>query len=293
MKILHMGSTGVMDSLDYMVSTGCTARARRAANNMRSAMEYASFPEDSDPRRILAGIVAMAMGDSAKLSVLERALCEAVQRSISKGEGDTDDQIRKIVISDMDKFVNTRIVSAAQGAIANVQELCYSRQYNHVALYAGSDIAEVATTGMSKSVPNVTVIDTLPRAVGRQTAKRLSNQQMFVRYGLISAADSLLDGVNVLLLGAEEIAMNGCIVVAAGAATICALCKEKEIPVIVIAQTAKFSDSMILDHQVQGNDVLRAHEVTTIITEHGSVDPIMAPRVLRHTAYDTGKAVQI
>lgn len=140
----------------------------------------------------------------------------------------------------------------------------------------------VNTTGK-----RLTVIDSGPGFEGRSMAKRLaSTTGAPIKYGVLADCHRLLDNIDAVVIGAEEVAMNGAVLSAPGSAVVVQVARELAVPVVVTTQAIKFSESMVVDWVSAGCDVIRAHEVLVIITEMDTVNwsPSSAPDVLRKMA---------
>ena len=76
-----------------------------------------------------------------------------------------------------------------------------------------------------------------------------------------------MEGVGAVIIGADEIAMNGCVLASSGASNVVQIARELGVSVVVTTQAIKLSEGMIVDWSYAGYDVIRPHEILTIVTE--------------------------
>lgn len=245
--------------------------------------EIASLREEKnqDTRRVLAKLLS-ASGSPRSASHVFRAMRDAVQEKVSSHDG-KDSELYDVALAALDAFIAVRIRGARAKVSAFFDQLCRERVWNSLALFASSSVAEAAFLAVNDMRKRLTIIDTAPDFQGRAVAKRLATSTgVSVRYGLLSSAQRLLEGVDALVIGAEEVSMNGAVVASPGASIAVQAAREHGLPVVVATQAVKFSESIIVDWMVGPYDVLKADEVATFVTEldTGSWATASAPDVL-------------
>lgn len=257
----------------------CSARLEEFAARLSRALARAPFADDASPAHILGSVVALAGGGDASgggLSVLERGVSEAGLAAIAAGEGHSEDELRSAVLKAMGAYVDKRVVIAGKEASKAAGSLAGEKRWRTVGILAGSRVAAEAVRRIT-GLTGVSVIDAGPERAGRETAQKMSSTGgVRVQYGLLSATHDLLAGAHAVVLGAEEVSMHGSVVAGMGAGAVAAVAKELGVMVVVVAQTAKFSDAIVADVCVGGRDVLTTGEVDLIVTERGAVEPVLA-----------------
>lgn len=241
-----------------------------------------------EPRLRLARLLSSSSrsGMGRVSSPVLRALRDAVQMQLAAHTGD-EVALYEVALAALDSFVTVRIHGARSKASAFFDQLCRERAWVSLALFSASTVAEAAFMAINVPGKRLTVIDVAPEYDGRAVAKRLAiATEAPVRYGLLGNCQRLLEGVDAVIIGAEEVAMNGCILAAPGASVVVQVARELGVLVVVTTQAVKFSEGMIVDWTYAGYDVIRPHEVLAIITEMdtGLWSPSAAPDVLRKLA---------
>lgn len=249
-------------------ASGCTAQLTRFSTRLLAALRC---EEGVDTR-----VVASRVGALDATSPLERALSDAVLRALGRS--------LEAGLRTVRQFVETVTVEAPKVIAVACAEHCLSKGVTSVAVVSGSSLALDAVKTVAADAKFVAVIDVAQESnVGKNCAVTLSEMPVLVRYAPLAAAHDALSGVDVLFVGAHEVAMNGAIVVAAGVSAVVSLANVANVAVVVVAQMAKFTDAPIVAHIVGDRDVLKASEVDVIVTEGGGVVPYMAPDVLKRT----------
>lgn len=190
------------------------------------------------------------------ISPLERALCY-----IALAHVDDVTSAIKAVQDFAEERINAAVTSAVKAACEHLKHA------ESVTLLSGSTLA--TRTVESLSLQSVSCLDS---GTG-------SFPECATRVGSLDSAPELLENSAALVLGAHEIAMNGAVVCSAGSGVTAALARDAGIPVVVIAQSAKFSESTLLSPVLGDHDVLKPSEVDVIVTEKGIVSAHMAPDI--------------
>lgn len=180
--------------------------------------------------------------------------------------------LRTVALQALDSFVAVNVIGARSKASAFFDKLVRETAWFRVALVAGSSVAEagflaVNSWGMKKTL---TVIDVGPSCPGQELANRLASQtQAPVRYAPLSAAGEVIDAVDVVVMGAREILMNGNVVVDAGGGYVAQVAQEAGVPVVIATQAVKVTERFSTDWYAfdTDGDVLKAREIQSIVTE--------------------------
>lgn len=248
----------------------------------------------TDPRIRLARLLSSSSdprsGPGCASSPVLRALRDSVQVQLAAHTGD-DAALFDIALAALGSFISVRICGARSKASIVFDQLCREREWNSLALFSASTVAEAAFKAAKVTGKRLTVIDVAPEFEGRAVAKRLASVTgSSVRYGLLGNCHRLLEGVDAVIIGAEEVTMNGCILASPGTGVVVQVAREIGVPVVVTTQAVKFSERMIVDWTFAGYDVIRAEEVLTVVTEMElgpwgpDFGPWAAPEVLRELA---------
>lgn len=211
---------------------------------------------------------------------------ESIQARLAAHSAD-DLALYDVALAALDAFVAVRVRGASAKASAFFDQLCTERGWTSLAVYGASTVAEAAFLAVNVARKKLTVIDSAPAYEGRQIAKRLAaDSGAPVRYGVLASCQSLLEGVDAVIMGAEEVAMNGAVLAAPGASVVVQVARELGVSVVVTTQAVKFSENMVVDWVYGAYDVIRPYEVLAIVTEMdtGTSTPASAPDVLRRLA---------
>lgn len=248
------------------------------------AMRDAKAP---DPRLRLARLFSTnAAPDFGRgSSPVLRTLRDAVQMQLAAHTEEND--LYDVALEALDAFVTVRIRGARSKASAFFDKLCRERGWSSLALFSESTVAEEAFMAINVPGKRLTIIDIAPQYEGRAVAKRLASATGApISYGLLGNCHRLLHGVDAVIIGAEEVAMNGCVLASPGAGIVVQVAREQGAVVVVTTQAVKYSESMIVDWTCAGYDVIRPHEILAVVTEMntGVWDPSEAPEVLKKLA---------
>lgn len=157
----------------------------------------------------------------------------------------SEDQAKSAVSAKLQDFLDDRIIFAGENIAKN---LIQSLTDNEVILTFGSSplIRRVLSIAAKSKTFRLIVVDTRPLNDGLETLAGVSTFLNCTYCPLSAAAFALKDATKVLL-GASSLLSNGCMLGPAGSAMVASLAKAKQIPVIVCAETYKFSDKVQLD----------------------------------------------
>lgn len=182
-------------------------------------------------------------------------------RQISKGMGNiiryirlciskispemSEDLSKSIVGTKLQAFFDDRILFAGENIAKNIIS---SLAENEVILTFGSSplLRRILTLAIKSRTFRLIVVDTRPLNEGLKTVAAVS-EHVNCTYCPLSGVAFALKDVTKVLLGASSLLSNGCMLASAGTAMVASLAKSKQIPVIVCAETYKFSDKVQLD----------------------------------------------
>lgn len=249
----------------------------------RTALLALRHNDKSDPRAtILRHLTSIFPYEAAARNPTLRAQRDAVHAAVS-AHPSNDSSLYDVATTAMDAFLAVRINGARAKVSAFFDSLCRERQWSHVAVLAGSTVAEACFLALNYPSKRLTVIDTAPNYPGRALAARLASQTSAnVRYATLSAAARALDTVHVLVIGAKEVCLNGTVLAERGAGVLANMARENAVQVVVATQAVKYSDRMLISRSPDG-DVIRPAEIAAVVTELDTAQwPVSeAPEVLR------------
>ncbi len=123
----------------------------------------------------------------------------------------------------------------------------------------------------------VYVTESYPGMEGKQLAKDLVKFGIPVKLVADSAVGSIIQDVDLVLVGADSVLTDGSLLHKAGTKSIAAAIHEREIPFYSVCETAKFSTADLLREPVQPSetmfDTTPSKYVSKFITETGPVEP--------------------
>lgn len=209
------------------------------------------------------------------------------QQEENSKESETWPEVRTSVLQCLDTFLSVHVIGARAKASAFFDKLIYDTRWLRIGLVAGSTVAEsafLAVNSWGGSKKSLTVIDLGKSCPGHDVVKRLAFQtQAPVRYAPLCAAHKALEQVDVVIMGAQEVVMNGCAIVAPGGGIVAQAAQEARVPVVITTQSVKFTERIVVDWFVNGGDVLKPAEIHSIVTEldTNSLSPTFAPDILK------------
>lgn len=179
-----------------------------------------------------------------------------VSPDISEAEAKT------IILNKLTNFMEEKLEFAAESIADFISSTIND---DDVVMTFGSSplIRKILRTAAQSKRYRIIVVDTRPLHEGLQLLSALSPYVHCVYSPLAGAAVAVKD-VTKVVLGASCLLSNGTMLAAAGTAMVAALAKAKQIPVIVAAESYKFSDKVQLDSIVfneVGNpeELLKSH----------------------------------
>lgn len=242
-------------------------------------MEKDQVPE---PRSNIVGLINQLAPQESRVTPLARGLADAVLEKVAIH--DDEDTLYATALAAIDAFVSVRVRGASLKVSAFFDQLCSSWSWSSLAVFGLSKVVEDAFLAVNAPRKKLTVIDAGPDYSGREVAKRLGTiTGVSVKYGVLADAHRLLEGCDALVLGAEELGMNGTALVGSGGAACVQAAREVGTSVVVVAQAAKLVGGVFVDWTVAGFDVVRPYEIHSIVTEMdmGTWNPASAPDVMK------------
>lgn len=170
----------------------------------------------------------------------------------------TDSEAKQDLCQAIDLFIRERITLADEVIAREATERINDRDV--ILTYAKSSIVEKALLTAHRQGKDfkVIVVDSRPMFEGKNLARRLVRAGLRVQYALLSAVADIVDfeSVTKCFLGASSMLGNGSLFSRAGTAVVAMMAKEssknkaRNVPVIVLCETVKFSAKAALDSVV-------------------------------------------
>ncbi|KAI5205038.1 IF-2B-domain-containing protein [Aureobasidium subglaciale] len=160
----------------------------------------------------------------------------------------------------IDTFIRERITVADTAIAATAHAKI--RNNSTIVTYAKSSIVEKTLLHAWESGTRfkVVVVDSRPLFEGRNLVRRLANAGVPVTYLMAAAAPHALKDADLVLLGAHAMMANGRLYSRVGTASVAMLAHFRDIPVIVLCESIKFTDRVALDSIVL-NEVAPAEQL--------------------------------
>lgn len=248
-RILHP----VTIQLGTMYSKGVIAADDDRAHAL--ILAFCSIVQDysTPPNKILREDLDRYVSKQVQFLVESRQLSKGMGNIIkflkactSRISPDTSEaEAKSTILSKLRNFLEERIDFAGESIAEYVTSTIKD---GDVVLTFGSSplVRKVLLTAARSRKFRLTVIDTRPLQEGLATLSALSPLLPCVYAPLSGAAVAMTD-VTKVLLGASCLLSNGTMLAAAGTAMVAALAKARQIPVIVAAESYKFSEKVQLD----------------------------------------------
>lgn len=186
---------------------------------------------------------------------------------VALGNAADGDNLCTVASRALDAFIAVHVIGARAKASAFFDKLICETNWLRVAILAGSSVAEAAFLAVNNNNKSLTVIDVGPAFPGRALADKLARQTKApVRYAPLASVHKALEQVDAVVMGAEEVMMNGCVVVSPGGGVVAQAAQEANLPILIVTQAVKFSNRALVEWFVKG-DVLRPAEIQSIVTE--------------------------
>jgi len=187
----------------------------------------------------------------------------------------TDSEAKKQICDEIDRFIRERITLAdeviAREAGARIGD------GDIVLTYGKSSVVEKTLIAAHKQGTKfkVIVVDSRPMFEGKNLARSLVRAGLKVQYALLAGLSDLVDqgagAVTKCLLGASAMLGNGALLARAGTAMVALIAKEcsknrsRNVPVIVLCETVKFTakaalDSVIMNEVAEPDALVETNE---------------------------------
>lgn len=159
----------------------------------------------------------------------------------------TDTEAKESLLDDIDNFIRVRLEYADR---VIVETAVNSINDGDVILtYACSHVVKatlIAAYKQGKSF-RVVVVDSRPLFEGKPLARELAQEGISTTYVLITGLSYALKDVTTVFLGAHAMLSNGMLYNRVGSGMIALSAYSKNIPVVVLCESIKFSDRVLLD----------------------------------------------
>lgn len=159
----------------------------------------------------------------------------------------SDAQAKEYLHEQIDSFIRVRLEYAdrviVENAINNIND------GDTVLTYAASQVVTSTLISAHKQGKNfkVIVVDSRPLFEAKSVAKALSKAGIPTTYALLNGLSYVLKDVNVVFIGAHAMLSNGMLYSRSGTAVVAAMAHKRNIPVVVLCESIKFSDRVLLD----------------------------------------------
>jgi ribose 1,5-bisphosphate isomerase len=222
------------------------------------------------------------------------------------GEAQTADEAREGVIQRADTFIRS-----SQNAVQKIAEIGsrHIRDGDTILTHCNSEAALSCIIEAHRSGKEITVYATevRPRNQGLITIRALNDAGITTNYIVDSAVRSFIHKVDLVMVGADAVTVNGAVVNKIGTAQVAHTAQEARVNMLVAAETYKFAPRTIVGELIQIEerppgevladeiartlphvtvrnpvfDVTPAEYVDMIITEAGAIPPQMAYVIIR------------
>ncbi|KAK5227643.1 hypothetical protein LTR47_008685 [Exophiala xenobiotica] len=200
----------------------------------------------------------------------------------------TDSEAKKQICDEIDRFIRERITLAdeviAREAGARIGD------GDIVLTYGKSSVVEKTLVAAHKQGTKfkVIVVDSRPMFEGKNLARSLVRAGLQVQYALLAGLSDLVDqgagAVTKCLLGASAMLGNGALLARAGTAMVALMAKEcsknrsRNVPVIVLCETVKFTakaalDSVIMNEVAEPDALVETNEPDVLSSTVKKEDP--------------------
>ncbi|KAM0749038.1 nagb/rpia/CoA transferase-like protein [Meredithblackwellia eburnea MCA 4105] len=165
------------------------------------------------------------------------------------------DQAKSHLLMRLSSFLRDRILLPGR-VIASHTTSKIRDQGDVILTYGKSSLVELALVEAWKAGKrfSVVVVDAGPLFEGRNLLPSLQSLSIPTTYILLSALATVLPRITLSLLGVASVLSNGAPFARAGTAMVALMMKEKGVPVVVLCETYKFSERIMLD-SIVGNQM--------------------------------------
>jgi len=304
--------------------SGATARATAFLHAFKAYLhDYKCSPNKNVKRDL-----------DAKIRPLIQFLDDCRPKSISMGnaikyiksqiyalpETISENEARELLLEKVETFLQEKIVFAGQVIADRVVEKIVDGDV--ILTYGSSHIVEVALKKAFDAGRDfqVIVVDSRPKLEGKQVLRKLVGHGIKCTYMLITSISYIMKQVSKVLVGAYTLLANGNLMSRVGTASLALMANTQNVPVIVAAETFKFTDRAHLE-SISFNELGDPEEVvwregpnppvlsawrdipalrllnlrydvtpmaliTMVATEHGCIPPTSATVIVREYSQD-------
>ncbi|KAL8272845.1 hypothetical protein Esti_003232 [Eimeria stiedai] len=158
------------------------------------------------------------------------------------------EETRSRLSLDISNFIAGRLLSATWTAASIVEQQLIENGDN-VMVFGRSTAINCALLQSKKQGLqfSVVMVDAPHSVSGQATAKEFADAGIYVTYTMLNGLSYHIRGITKVLLGCAALLANGYVVNSAGAATVAMMGKVHAKPVLVVTETYKMSDRVMLD----------------------------------------------
>lgn len=159
----------------------------------------------------------------------------------------TDAEAKEYLYDQIDNFIRSRLDLADKVIVENA--LSSISDGDTIMTFASSQVVFATLIAAHKKGKKfkVIVVDSRPLFEGKKVAKKLSEEGIDTTYTLINGLSYVLKDVKIVFIGAHAMLSNGMLYSRVGTAMVALSASSRNIPVIVLCQSIKFSDRVLLD----------------------------------------------
>lgn len=218
------------------------------------------------------------------------------------------DVLKKIIISQAEEFIES-----SKDALERISEIGAKRiKPNSVILTHCNSTAAVSTIikahNQGKKI-TVYATESRPKRQGYITVRELAQADVPVTLIVDSAVRHIMPKVDIVVVGADTVASNGAVINKIGTSQIALCAHEARVPVMVCAETFKFSHETLVGELVQieerdVNEIVKPEDfpkvrifnpvfdttppeyVDVIVTEEGVISPHAAYEIIKEMELD-------
>lgn len=160
----------------------------------------------------------------------------------------TDELAKRDLVEKIESFIHEKI-TAADEMIINFTCQRYIEDDDVIITFSKSQVVEKTFLEAKRRGKrfSVVIIDSRPLEEGRNLLASLVDAGIDCKYFHLHALDYAMFDATKVFLGAHSIMANGALYSRAGTAVVAAAAKHSGLPVLVLCETIKFSDKIIID----------------------------------------------
>ncbi|ODQ77302.1 hypothetical protein BABINDRAFT_163571 [Babjeviella inositovora NRRL Y-12698] len=235
---------------------GSTARVLAMLDAFKVLIHDYTTPENTTLQRHLTSYLSHQIDylkNSRPLSVTMGNAIRWLKQQISViSISMSDVDAKKLICEQIDEFINEKIVITQQVIIDNAS--LHISNESVVLTYGFSDVLcklfEHCANVEGKKFTLI-VVDSRPLFEGKKLVRELiasnTTANINVHYVLINAISTIMDKVHTVFLGAHAMLSNGRLYSRVGTALIAMCANKRNVPVLVCAESLKFSEKIQLD----------------------------------------------